>query len=112
MGGWRFSTDRVIVPLDSREELALDTSVGRQWDRLLSLQVLENDVWLAQEELVPQQVSHLLNIDLVEVMLVERALEAAQALEDLEDLPLRIPDLDVRVLASSENGGLGDLLCS
>ena len=74
--------------------------------------MLENDVWLAQEELVPQQVSHLLNIDLVEVMLVERALEAAQALEDLEDLPLRIPDLDVRVLASSENGGLGDLLCS
>jgi len=89
---WSLSADRVVVSLDGGEESALDPSVRSQGDSLLSLQVLQDDIWLAKEELVLQQAPNLLNVDLVEVVLVERALEAPQSLENLQDFSLRVPD--------------------
>ncbi len=43
------TTNWVKVLLDSRDEFALDAGVGSQGDGFLRLQVLENDVWLAQK---------------------------------------------------------------
>lgn len=45
--------------------------------------MLQDNIWLVQEELVLQQASNLLDFDLVEMVLVKRALEAAQSLENL-----------------------------
>ena len=60
--------------------------------------MLEDDVGLGEEQLVAEQGAHPLQIDLVKVRLVQRALEAAQPLEDLQDFALRVPVLDLRVL--------------
>ena len=92
MIGWRIAapspTDRLIVALDSRIKLSLDAGVRGERDRLLSLQVLEHDVRLGEQELVAKQPTNLLHIDLVKVVLVQRALESAQTFEDLEDFAL------------------------
>ena len=98
------TADIVIVLLHSAVELALDANVGGQWDGLLSLEVLQNDIWLAYQQLVPEDVSDSLHVDLVELVVVEWRLESAQALEDLQNLPLRIPNLDIWVLTSVQSG--------
>ena len=60
--------------------------------------MLEHDVRLGEQELVAKQPTNLLHIDLVKVVLVQRALEPTQTFENLEDFALGVPMLDVRVL--------------
>lgn len=99
LAGWCLATDRVVVSLDSGVERALDPGIRSQRDGLFGLKVLEHHIRLAQQKLVLEQAADSVDVDLIEVVLVEWTLESAQALEDLQNLALRVPDLDVRVLA-------------
>ena len=108
--GGQLSAHTVVVALDRRVELALDRKVRVHWQRTGRLEVLKNDVWLGQKKLVAEEISNLLQVDLVELMVLERGLEAAQALEDRDDLALRVPESDGRVLAWLER--LSCRLCS
>ena len=61
--------------------------------------MLEHHVWLPQKQFLLEQVPDFLYVDLVELVVVERRLEAAQAFEDLQDLALGVAQVDVGVLA-------------
>ena len=93
------TADIFIVLLHSGVKLALDTNVRGQRNGFLGLEVLQDDIWLAYQQLVPEDVSDSIHVDLVELVVVKWRLEPAQALEDLQDLTLRVPMLDLRVLA-------------
>ena len=94
-----FTTNIFIVLLHSAVKLALNADVGGQRDCFFSLEVLQDDIWLAYQQLVPEDVPNSIHVDLVELMVVKWRLEPAQALEDLQDLTFRVPMLDLRVLA-------------
>ena len=65
------TADRVVVPLHGRVELALDASIGRQRDGLLSLEMFQDDVGLAQQKLISQETANSFSVDLVELVVVE-----------------------------------------
>ena len=61
--------------------------------------MFQDDVGLAQQKLISQETANSFSVNLVELVVVEGGLEATQTLEDLQYLTLRVPILDVRVLA-------------
>ena len=65
------TADIFVVLLHSAVKLALDTNVGSQRDSFLSLEVLQNDIWLAYQQLVSENVSNSIHVDLVKFMMVK-----------------------------------------
>jgi len=51
--------------LNSGEEFLLDAGIGSQGDGLLRLQVLQNNIRLAQQQLLSQQASNSIKVDFV-----------------------------------------------
>ena len=92
------AADIFIVLLHSTVKLALDTNVGGQRDCFLSLEMLQNYIWLAYQQLVSEDVTDSIHVDFVKLVMVKWRLESTQALEDLQDLTFRVTMLDLRVL--------------
>ena len=66
--------------------------------------MLQHNVWLALHQLVAQDGLSFGHVDVVELVVLKRRLEAAKSLEDGEQLLGRVPNLDLFVLPSSERG--------
>ena len=65
------TADIFIVLLHSAVKLALDTNVRGKRDSFLSLEVLQNDIWLAYQQLVSENVANSIHVDLVKFMMVK-----------------------------------------
>ena len=65
------TADIFVVLLHSAVKLALDANVGGQRDCFLGLEVLQNNIWLAYQQLVPEDVSHSIHVDLVKLVVVK-----------------------------------------
>ena len=65
------TADIFIVLLHSTVKLALDTNVGGQRDCFLSLEVLQNDIWLAYQQLVPEDLTNSIHVNFVEFVVVK-----------------------------------------
>ena len=100
--GLRLGIDRVELLRHSGEDLALDPDVRGEWQGSLGLQVLQDYVWLALHQLVAQDGLSFGKVDAVQLVVLERRLEAAKTLEDGKQLLGRVPNLDLRVLSSSD----------
>ena len=69
--------------------------------------MLKNDVRLGKKKLVTKKVSDLLHVDLVKLVVLQRRLKASKSFEDLDDLALRVPERNSRVLTWLKSLGSG-----
>lgn len=99
--GLRLGIDRVELLRHPGEDLALDSDVRGKREGSLSLQVLQDYVWLALHQLVAQDGLSFGKVNAVQLVVLERRLEAAKTLEDGKQLLGRVPNLDLCVLSSS-----------
>lgn len=90
--------NRVKLLLHSREDLALDSHVGGQRKGCLSLQVFQDNIRLALHQLVAQDRLRHAEVDVVQLMMLERGLEATESFEDGQKLSRGVPNLDLFVL--------------
>ena len=65
------AADIFIVLLHSAVKLALDTDVRGQRDCFLSLEMLQNDIWLAYQQLVPEDLTNSIHVNFVEFVVVK-----------------------------------------
>ena len=100
--GLRLGIDRVELLRHPGEDLALDPDVRGKRKGGLSLQVLQDYVWLALHQLVAQDGLSFGKVNAVQLVVLKRRLEAAETLEDGQQLLGRVPNLDLCVLASSD----------
>ena len=100
--GLRLGIDRVELLRHPGEDLALDSDVRGKRKGSLSLQVLQDYVWLALHQLVAQDGLSFGKVNAVQLVVLKRRLEAAKTLEDGQQLLGGVPNLDLCVLSSSD----------
>lgn len=83
------------MALHCRVQLALHLGVRHQRHRLFSLEVLQDHVRFPQEQLVAEQVTNLVKVNLVEGVVLQWRLESTKPFEDLKEFSLRISSRDV-----------------